>query len=131
VSAVVIAVIGALGVIFGGIITGIFNRRKLGADASKIITDAAAGAVELLRGENTRILAEVHEIRDEAEQARNEAQMAREETYQLRQDARVTRDMAVAHSVWDVQAVEMAEAQGVHLPPAPPLYPQDRGPALP
>jgi uncharacterized protein (DUF3084 family) len=126
VSAVVIAVIGAVGVVLGGIITGIFNRRKLGADASKIITDAAAGAVELLRGENTRILAEVHEIRDEAETARHEAQTAREEAHELRREGQRTRDMVVAHTVWDQQVLEIAGEQGLQLPPVPPLYPQDR-----
>lgn len=125
-SAVMIAVIGAVGVIAGGIITGFFTKKKTSAEAGKLVVDAAAGAVEILRGENTRILAEAHAARADAQLARTQADTARDEMLELRTMSRQTRDMVVAHTVWDQQVVEIAAGQGLTLPPVPPLYPQDK-----
>lgn len=124
-TAVVIAIIGAVGVVAGGIITALFTRRRTSAEAGKIITDAAAGVVEILRTENTRVLAETHAAREEARMARDEARLARQESSALAVRERQTRDMVVAHTMWDQQAKEIAADHGIELPPVPPLYPPD------
>src|SRR5690349_6509939 len=56
-SSVLIAAVlgtGGLGAIIGAIITGLSSRKKLGAEATEIITNAAAGVVKNLQGEIER-----------------------------------------------------------------------------
>lgn len=119
-SATLIAVIGAVGVLAGAIVTGIFNKRKLTADASKIITDAAAGVVELLRGENTRVLAEVAQVRQEVVSVRQENEVMRADAVQLH-------EIAAVHASWDRQAFDELAKHGINLPTPPPLFAPARG----
>lgn len=94
-SAVVAAVLAA-------VVTGLFTRRKLSAEATKIITDAASGVVADLRAERASDQLELRGLK-----AENRAQ------------ANALR----VHSVWDRQAYEALQRQGIILPEPPPLYP--------
>ena len=95
-SAVVAAVLAA-------VVTGLFTRRKLSAEATKIITDAASGVVADLRAERATDQLELRGLK-----AENRTQAAA-----LR-----------VHSVWDRKAYEALQRQGIDLPEPPPLYPE-------
>lgn len=101
--------LGALG--FGGIlatiINAMFNKRKLSAEATEVITKAASGVVERLEKENQRIIA-----REEVNAQRAAAD--HQEIHQLR-------TLISMHAYWDQQAYEALQAQGINLPKPPPL----------
>lgn len=102
---------GAVGAVLVTIANGLFSKRKLSAEATKIITDAAAGVAAELRIDNAS--------------ARREAQEARAEVVQLRASVRQLEAITTVHSFWDSQAYEALKEQGIDMPPPPPLYPQD------
>lgn len=108
-----LGLVGVGGVLVA-LVNGLFSKRKLSADATKIITDAASGVVERLRDENLRVSAELATVR-EAQQAaqRREAERDRRER---------ERDHALLlHGYWDQQVFTMARDQGITLPEPPPL----------
>jgi len=93
---------GAVGAVLVTIANGLFSKRKLSAEATKIITDAAAGVAAELRIDNTAARLEVTELRTEVRQLNA---------------------VATVHSFWDRQAYDALKAQGIEMPPPPPLYP--------
>lgn len=103
-----------LGGVFVAIVNGLFSKRKLSADATKIITDAASGIVERLQQENARIL------------GANTVLTGRVDAMQLERDAdrewrRHVDQLLAMHQMWDVQVTEIAQSHGIDLPPPPPL----------
>jgi hypothetical protein len=52
-----------LAAVLVAVINAVVNRRKLGAEATKMISDAAAGAVKDARDDNVRLRAENSEFR--------------------------------------------------------------------
>jgi len=48
----------ALAAVLGAVVNGVVNRRKLGAEATSIITQAAGGIVATLQADNIRLRAE-------------------------------------------------------------------------
>lgn len=115
---VVVAVLGTLGIgsVAGAIVAGLFSRKKLGADATKVITEAAAGVVADLRAELGR--ADDKVTRAEAKVAKLVlAFEAERETW---------RRVLQLHVAWDAIAIAKVNAMckpGDELPPAPPLLP--------
>ncbi len=103
VSAVVIAVI-----------TGLFSKRKISAEATKIIADAASGVVERLEKENARVI-----LSNSTLAQRVEAQQS--DVDQMKRTQRLQGDALAIHAFWDNQAVEKLREQGIELPPPPPL----------
>lgn len=103
-----------VGAILATVITGLFSRRKLSAEATKIITDAASGTLKDLRDENTRLAARVAATETQQDQLRD---------IQRRQDERQRADhQALAiHAFWDRQAWNTLKEQGIDLPEPPPL----------
>lgn len=95
---------GVLAALVTAVVTGLFSKRKLSAEATEVITKAASGVVERLEHENTRMLGRLSKL--ERKVARQEAVIA-------------------VHTFWDRQVVQMASEAGLTLPPAPPLYPQE------
>jgi len=103
-----------VGSVLGATVSGLFNRKKLSADAVKIITEAASGVVKDLRDENARHIASNGVL-----VARLEALEARE---QERDQRERERDHAILlHGYWDQQVFTMARDQGLTLPDPPPL----------
>lgn len=103
-----------IGGVLAAVITGLFSRRKLSADATKIITDAASGVVAELRTELGR-----------AAQA-NALLTGKVEAGQLiqtqQQEHLRSIDQAVAmHVLWDRQAYATLRESGIELPEPPPL----------
>lgn len=119
-SATILAAVlgaGGLGAILAAIVTGLFSKRKLGAEATEIITKAAAGVVTNLQEELVR------------QQAVNTAMVVR---HTNAMDALVeshaaeleeVRRVLQLHVAWDAIAIAKMAEVGVELPPAPPLLP--------
>lgn len=90
-----------LAVVLAAVVNGVFNKRKLSAEATKIITDAAGTMVQ-------RLESQVAELT--TEQARQ------------RRHQQLTDERLAVHAAWDRQAQIAAERQGFQLPPPPPLF---------
>lgn len=104
----------AVGAVLVAMITGLFSKRKLSAEATDIITKAASGVVERLEEENARvILSNTHlSQRVEAQQTSVD---------EMKRTQRQQGEALAIHAFWDNQAVEALRAQGIDLPPPPPL----------
>lgn len=106
----------ALGVagILSTLINGLLGKRKLSAEATKIITDAASGTLKDVRDENVRLL---------ARQATTEARLdaVERENRQQAEHQRQTDALIVVHGEWDRQAFYAAKSRGLTLPEPPPL----------
>jgi hypothetical protein len=103
-----------VGAIVIAILNGLFNKRKLSAEATKIITDAASGTVKDLREENQRIVAQ------NATQGAQIAAMQSEQATQREHQRQVEQVLAM-HGMWDRQVVEIARQHDIELPAPPPL----------
>lgn len=108
------------GAIAAAIVTGIFSKKKLGAEATKIITDAAAGVVQTLNAEVLRLQTRVTEVTDKAE--KDIRAMAQAHVSERNEWRRVLQ----LHVAWDSIAIAEVSKMGVDLPPAPPLLPAER-----
>lgn len=108
--------------VLGAIVQGFMNRRKLGAEATDIITKAAGGIVSRLEKENTRITAALSTANrriDELERAKDEWDVQRHEL----------RETLTVHSAFDQEVVRRLRDLGiVDLPEPPPLLPQSMRP---
>jgi hypothetical protein len=90
-----------IAVVLAAVVNGVFNKRKLSAEATQIITDAAGSMVVRLE----------HQVADlSSEQARQ------------RRHQQLTDERLAVHAAWDRQAQIAAERQGFQLPPPPPLF---------
>lgn len=85
------------------LVQGLLNRRKLGADATKIITDAAAGVVVTLNVENKRLDDEIAD---------------------LRKENTVLRKALAAQRAWGLGAQREVNRLGGHLAQPPRLPPE-------
>lgn len=103
-----------VGSVITALVTGLFGKRKLSADATKIITEAAGGLVKDLRDENARHIASNASLTE---------RLAALERRELERDQREReRDHAILlHGYWDQQVFTMARDQGLALPEPPPL----------
>lgn len=119
---IIVAVLGTAGVssVIGAVITGLASKRKLGAEATEIITKAAASVVT--------------DLRSELERQKLSAAQEREE-HRTRMDALVAshaeeveefRRVLQLHVAWDAIAIAKMAELGIELPPAPPLLPARR-----
>ena len=117
-----VAILGAggLGAIFAAIITGLFSKRKLGAEATEIITKAAAGVVTNLQAEIDR---QVELREDQALRFRKTiANLMASHAAEMEEVRRVLQ----LHVAWDAIAIAKMAEVGITLPPAPPLLPARR-----
>ena len=107
---------GAFGVgtVLASIVAALFNRRKLSAEATKIITDAASGTLKDVRDENTRLVARTAALETRIERVERENQ--EQADHQRQTDA-----LIVVHGEWDRQAFYAARDKGINLPEPPPL----------
>lgn len=113
----ILAAVGSAGFtgLVATVVNGILNRKKLSADATKIITEAASGVVERLEAELTRKDRE-HKEREQVLEDR----LDRLETYIAE-----WRDVAQLHAAWDEIVQYEAREAGFSekIPAAPPLMP--------
>lgn len=113
----VVAVVG--GGTIAAIVNAIMSRKKLGADATKIITEAAAGVASDLRKDNDRLRERLDRMQKQVDECE-----AREDRWEL--ERREWRDVLQLHAAWDHTVATMARTGGIDLPPTPPLYPPYR-----
>lgn len=108
---------GGLATIIGSIITAALTKKKLGAEATEIITNAASSVVTRLESEVQRAVADRERMRAECDadlaKARREFADEREQWRRVLQ----------LHVVWDAIAIAEMAKLGIDLPPAPPLTP--------
>lgn len=91
-----------------------FNRRKLGAEATSIITQAASGVVKNLEDDNARLRAKSAENAIKLEQYENESR-ARDA------EMRVFTDAFEAHLRHDALVARALAGAGITVPDPPPL----------
>lgn len=110
-----------LGAIASAILVGLFNKRKLGADATEVLTRAAAGIAERLEKELARKQeehnAEVSELRDEVRAGREELARVKREWRKERDDWRRVNQLHVA---FDLLAISKLSEAGIDLGMEPP-----------
>lgn len=105
----VIRLLTALGIgaILLAVVNGLFSKRKLSAEATKIITDAASGVVEIQKAALARVVGD------------NLLLTGKVEAQQIQLDE-IHRLLAI-HAFWDRQVGDIAAEHGIELPPPPPL----------
>ena len=116
--------IASLVVAFGGgtvlnqLLGNFLGRKKLGADASKIISEAAASTVTMIRGEADDLRKEVIELRKQIDRLQK---LREEDDEQTRFHRRLLQD----HDAWDeeVMARCATAVPVIQLRDRPPLYP--------
>lgn len=111
---------GGLGAIVAAIVAGLFSKKKLGAEATEIITKAAAGVVTSLRAEVERV-----------EKAREDASLQYRldlagvmEAHDREMDE--VRRVLQLHVSWDLLVKAKCHEHGIELPEVPPLLPAQR-----
>lgn len=119
---VLIAVLGTggLSAIIGAVVTGLFSKRKLGAEATEIITKAASGVITNMQAEIDRQVKRNEDLVNEhREQMGNLVASHAEEMEEVRRVLQL-------HVAWDAIAIAKMAEVGIDLPPAPPLLPARR-----
>ena len=107
----IVAVLGAggVGAILAAIVTGLFSKRKLGAEATQIITNAAAGVVKSMEADLTRT-------------KRDMEAMAAAHVHERREWQKVLQ----LHVAWDAMAIARLAEMQITMPPVPPVTPAQR-----
>lgn len=107
------------------VINGFLQRRKMGADTTKIITDAASGVVARIESDNDRLRTEAvtHRTREDSLDSRIDALEAHIERLVEERFAWVK--LLRAHSDWDDTVVAQIRKAlpGIAIPDPPPLIP--------
>ncbi|RJO74181.1 hypothetical protein D5S18_18685 [Nocardia panacis] len=101
--------IGGAGV--GGLVSGVFGRRKAKADEAAVLSSVAVGLVQPLHNELTDLRGELDTVRAELD-AHKRATDAREA---------VRRAAMAAHAEWDTTMANRLRAAGFDVPEPPPL----------
>lgn len=105
-------IIGSSGVtaVMVALITALFNRRKLKADTTSVITTAAGGIVQVLQTDNGRL---------RAENAKAEILRQRKERAERERDGKFRRQLE-AHHRYDLKIVQALRSAGIEVddPPA-------------
>lgn len=103
-----------VGSVLVALITGLFSKRKLSAEATKIITGAASEVVEIQKAELARVIASNTLLNGKVD-----AQQIQIDDMQKM--VRAQSEALAIHAFWDTQAVGIAREHGIELPPPPPL----------
>jgi hypothetical protein len=111
----------------GLVVQAIVNRRKIGAEATKVITDAASSVVANYRLDNADLRLQVVDLlakvtRLEGIVDQQEAEQEANAVYRAR-----SRALLIKHGEWDELAVQIIRSviPPIHLPPPPPLEPKE------
>jgi uncharacterized membrane protein YebE (DUF533 family) len=132
-SGLLVGILGGsgLGGVMAAIVVGLFSKRKLGAEATEIITKAASGVVADVAAELERKSIQMTQMR--SEHSAQLVQMREEHRTQLERiladhlsEMEEVRTVLQLHVAWDGVAIAEMARLGVELPPAPPLLPPSR-----
>jgi hypothetical protein len=110
-----------IGGILLAIVNGLFSKRKLSAEATKIITDAASGVVQNLRDENARVIASNTALGVKVDGLTRRVELQQGQIEDGQRIQRAQSDALAIHAFWDTQAVAICAEQGIDLPAPPPL----------
>ena len=122
----VLAILGSAGftAIIGAVVNAIFNRRKLSAEATQIITQAAAGTVENVMKDNAELRLKI----DKLEIALNKMQGVVELSEQRERINMITEERYRWHmQQWHRYAATLADEirrLGGHVGDSPPDWPE-------
>lgn len=121
-SDLLVAILGTAGVstVIAAIVTGLFSKRKLGAEATEIITKAAASVVTNLQAELTRQQGVNTQL--VADHRNHISTLLASHAEEIEEVRRVLQ----LHVAWDAIAIAKMAEVGIDLPPAPPLLPARR-----
>lgn len=108
---------GSVGAVIAAVVTGLFSKRKLGAEAAEIITRAASGVVKDIEAQLARARQQLTEERD----LHQRQMMAVQRDHEL--ELTDIRAVLQLHVAWDTLALAELSKIGVDLPPVPPLLP--------
>jgi transketolase len=115
------------GAIVTALVTGYFSKRKLGAEATQIITKAAAGVVTNLEAEIARQERMREELAAKHSEERREWQSKIEELAAAHvAERKEWQRVLQLHVSWDAIAIAKMAELGVEMPPTPPLLPAQR-----
>lgn len=120
---------GIVGVLVA-VINAIVNRRKLSAEATEIITKAAAGTVENVMADNARLREELVTVRSDVTALKLSLALAeeRERGHQLA-DQRNREHLALWHR-YCASHSDSIRAMGGDPGPPPPMWPEDVTPPV-
>jgi hypothetical protein len=119
---------GGIFAVLGAFVNGAFTKKKLGAEATEIITRAASGVVVDLRKSLDEKSADMATMKAEhlaamlamrEEHAAALAKMEREHSDEREDWRRVLQ----LHVAWDYIAIEKLTQLNIELPPPPPILP--------
>lgn len=119
-STTLLQVLGSAGIatVLAAVITAWVNKRKLGAEATHLITQAASGVLSRLEAENARLIRRMNALERDLERERE----------QRESEQREWRRCLQLHAAWDHLAIQKGAGGG--LPEAPPLYPPSHDPSV-
>lgn len=123
--------VGGLSAIAAAIATGLFSKRKLGAEATEIITNAAAGVVTSMQAQldrsdrNRREDQVAHEAKMTELTHDHALQMTRMAEAHVKERREWTRVLQL-HVAWDALAISKLAELELEMPPTPPLQPAER-----
>jgi len=125
-SQIVVAALGAgsIGAVIAALVTGLFTKRKLGAEATEIITKAASGVVESLNGEIVRVNAAMVAVRaEQAEERTRHAEEMSAASAKFQREITARDRVLQLHVAWDMLVRAKLAEHGIELPEPPPLRP--------
>jgi len=117
---------GALASVLAAVLNAVMSRRKLGAEATQIITDAASGVVMRLEQENAREHQANSDLRKDVTDLRCELRAYVSREYKRDEEIRLIVTTLQVHAAWDfavMAALEKGDADFRRLRPPPPLLP--------
>lgn len=126
---ILIGVLGTLGLgaVGAAVITGIFSKKKLSADATEIITRAATSVVEGLNDDNRRLKEALDEHRIQLARQERLRQADHDEFGRVLEEHRAVLQL---HTAWDQIVKERLAIAGISdIPDPPPFYPPGGSPA--
>lgn len=119
---------GAMATVLVAIINAVVNRRRIGAEATKFITDAAAGVVKDLNADNDRLRAENRAInealstnRTDVVRMKDRLRRAEHDMAELKRHSDKQTTMLQGHQHWDEMAAHLIRKAGIEIPDPPPL----------
>lgn len=121
-SSLIVTILGAggIGAIIAAVVAGLFSKRKLGAEATEIITKAAAGVVTNLESELRRQV-----LAREAAETDCSVRLREMAAAHVTERAAWQRVLQL-HVAWDAIAIARLAELEINLPPTPPLLPAER-----
>lgn len=111
---------GGLGAIVAAVVAALASKRKLSAEATEIITKAAAGVVTNMQNDLDR---QIKAREDAALQHRLDV-TAIIDAHDSEMDE--VRRVLQLHVTWDLMVKAICAEHGIDLPPVPPLLPAQR-----